>query len=138
MSRFLDERGSVAVEAVFFVPLLVVILLGIVVGGRIVEAKADVQAATREGARAASLRSSPAGATTAAQNAVREALARQRRSCESWNAAVDTARFQPGGVVAVDVSCVVTLSDLGLPGVPAARSVHARVTVPIDPQAARQ
>jgi Flp pilus assembly protein TadG len=138
MRRFEDDRGSVAVEAIFFVPLLVVILLGIVVGGRIVEAKADVQAATREAARAASLSSSPAGATTAAEHAVRDALARRRRSCASWNAAVDTARFQPGGVVAVDVTCVVTLSDLGLPGAPAARSVHARVIVPIDPQAVRQ
>lgn len=138
MRRLEGERGSVAVEAVFFVPVLVVILLGIVVGGRIVEAKSDVQAATREAARAASLRSSPDGATTAAETAVRDTLARRRRSCASWNVAVDIARFQPGGVVAVDVTCVVTLSDLGLPGVPAERSVHAAVTVPIDPQAVRQ
>jgi len=132
------EQGSMAVEAVFYVPVLVVILLGIVFGGRIVEAKADVQSATREAARAASLRTSPSGATTAAEQAARDALARRRRSCASWNVAVDTTRFRPGGVVAVDVTCAVTLSDLGLPGVPAERSIQARVTLPIDPQAVRQ
>jgi Flp pilus assembly protein TadG len=132
------ERGSATVEAAIFVPLLVFILLGIVAGGRLVDAKADVHSAAREAARAASLRGTPAGATAAAQEAAREALARRRRSCTSWNAAIDTSRLRPGGVVTVDVTCVVALSGLGLPGLPTARSIEAGVTVPIDPQAVRQ
>jgi len=135
--RLPDERGSVAVEAVFFVPLVVVVLLAIVAGGRLVEAKADVHAATREAARAASLRGTTAGATAAAEQSVEDALIRRRRPCTSWHTTVDTSRLRPGGVVTVDVTCTVPLADLGLPGVPASRSIQARVTVPIDPQAVR-
>lgn len=137
MSRLCDERGSATVEALFFVPVMVVVLLGVVAGGRLVEAKADVWAATREAARAASLRGTRGGASVAAQDAVGDALARRRRSCASWNATVDTTRLAPGGVVIVDVNCVVALSDLGLPGLPGSRSVHARVIVPVDPLAVR-
>jgi len=138
MNRWCDGRGSVAVEALFFVPIIVFVLLGVVAGGRLVEAKADVWSATRDAARAASLRGTPSGAGAAAQDAVGAALARRRRSCVPWDAAVDTTRFGPGGVVAVEVTCLVALSDLGLPGLPGSRSVHARVTVPIDPQAVRR
>jgi Flp pilus assembly protein TadG len=137
MNRWYAQRGSAVVEAVFFVPIIVVVLLGVVAGGRLVEAKADVWSATREAARVASLRGTPGGASAAAQAAVGDALARRRRPCASWNATIDTTSFGPGGVVAVDVSCVVSLSDLGLAGLPGSRSVHARVTVPVDPLAVR-
>ena len=137
MTRFRDERGSVTVEAAFYVPVVVLILLAIVAGGRLVEADADVHAAARDAARAASRRGTADGATVAAQDAVTDGLARRRRSCAEWTAEVDTRQFGPGGLVTVDVACAVPLSDLGLPGVPATRSVHARATVPIDPLAVR-
>jgi Flp pilus assembly protein TadG len=137
VTNLTDQRGSAAVEAVFLVPLVVVVLLAIVAGGRLVEAKADVHAATREAARAASLRGTPVGATAVAEQAVEDALARRRRSCTAWHATVDTSDLRPGGIVSVDVTCDVPLADLGLPGLPASRSVQARVAVPIDPQAVR-
>jgi Flp pilus assembly protein TadG len=130
-----NERGSVTVEAVWYVPVIVLLLLAIVAGGRLVEAKADVHAAARDGARAASLRQTSGGATAAATDAVEAALARRRRPCGEWTVNVDTARFRPGGVVTVDVACAVPLGDLGLPGVPASRSVHARASAPLDPLA---
>jgi Flp pilus assembly protein TadG len=138
MNRVLDERGSATVEAAVFVPLIILILVAVVAAGRLVDAEADVHAAAREAARAASLRGTATGATTAAEEAVRDALARRRRSCTSWNATVDTTQLRPGGVVTVDVTCGVTFSDLGLPGLPTVRPIKAEVTVPVDPEAVRQ
>ena len=137
MIRFREERGSATVEAAFYVPVVVLIMLAIVAGGRIVEADADVHAAARDAARAASLRGTADGAFAAAHDAVADGLARRRRSCAEWTADVDTRQFGPGGLVTVEVTCAVPLSDLGLPGVPATRSVHAQATVPIDPLAVR-
>ena len=137
MTRFRDKRGSVTVEAAFYLPVVVLILLAIVAGGRLVEADADVHAAARDAARAASLRGTADGAIVAARQAVADGLARRRRSCAEWTADVDTRQLRPGGLVTVDVACAVPLSDLGLPGVPATRSVHGRATVPIDPLAVR-
>ncbi|MGH9024437.1 MAG: TadE/TadG family type IV pilus assembly protein [Acidimicrobiia bacterium] len=137
MTRFRDEQGFATVEAAFYVPVVVLILLAIVAGGRLVEADADVHAAARDAARAASLRGTTGGATVAAHDAVEGALARRRRSCAEWTAQVETGEFRPGGLVTVNVVCAVPLSDLGLPGVPATRSVHATVSVPIDPLAVR-
>jgi Flp pilus assembly protein TadG len=125
------------VEAAFYVPVVVLVLLAIVAGGRLVEADADVHAAARDAARAASLRGSTSGATVAAHDAIEDALSRRRRSCAEWSAEVDASQFGPGGLVTVEVVCAVPLADLGLPGVRAARSVHARVSVPIDPLAVR-
>lgn len=138
MSSRRDERGSMTVEAALYVPVVVLVLLAIVAGGRLVEADADVHAAARDAARAASLRGTTAGATVAAHDAVEAALARRRRSCAEWTAEVDTSQFGPGGLVTVDVACAVALDDLGLPGVRATRSVHARVSVPVDPLAVRR
>lgn len=63
------ERGAVAVEFALIFPVLIVILLGIVEFGSVLNAQLLVTAAAREGARTMSLSGSPAQAQAAALDA---------------------------------------------------------------------
>ena len=127
------DRGSVSVEmTVLVTPVFVVLALFVVLCARSASARIDVDAAAAVAARAASLARSPATAGAAASDAAAQALAGRSVTCAALNVAVDTTDFRRGGSVTVRVECVVTLSDLGLLGVPATRTVTASATVPID------
>ncbi|HSH58127.1 MAG TPA: TadE family protein, partial [Acidimicrobiales bacterium] len=66
MRRVADERGSLAVELSVLAPILIAFMLLVVFAGRVAQVEADVRSAAQEGARAASLRASPASAEAAA------------------------------------------------------------------------
>lgn len=69
-----DEGGSATVELVIWVPVLVSLLLFVVALGRLANARAKVDAAARDGARAASLVRSPSEAASAAEAAARASM----------------------------------------------------------------
>jgi Flp pilus assembly protein TadG len=125
-------RGSATVEVVIVTPLLLVFALLMVAGGRLALAHGQADSAARDAARAASIARSPGTAASQARQAATATLADAGISCRSFTVDTDTAAFRPGGTVRVQIACTVGLGDLGLLGVPGARTLHGAYTAPID------
>ncbi len=126
-----SERGSLSLELTLLVPVLLVFVAFIAGAAALGRARSDVDDAAWEAARAASLTRSGVDADLAAQQAVERRLAGEWWSCTNRSVAVDLSRFQPGGTVAVVVSCGVRLADTGL-FLPGAAQVRARAVEPLD------
>lgn len=100
---------------------LIVMLIGLgLFAGRSATTRQDVISASRDAARAASVRQFPGPAQSDGAAAAQTTLTGRNVSCQTLNVDVDTSGLQPGGVVSATVSCEVSLSDvtglLGLPG----------------------
>ena len=119
-----SERGTMSIEVVVLVPVLLLITMVAVAGGRIVSAQGMVEAASRDAARAASMERS-VGAASAAAN---RSLAQADTARANCSAGVDVGGFRRGGAV----SCRVKLSDLGLVFLPGATVVRAESSAPVD------
>ncbi|WP_243118324.1 TadE/TadG family type IV pilus assembly protein [Actinomyces wuliandei] len=122
------QRGTLSVEMVVLVPVLLVMVLLAVAGGRMVSAEGMVQAASRDAARAASMERSTGQARAAAARSL-AAADTARAQC---SARVVDADFGRGGTVTVGVGCRVRLSDLGLVFLPGTTTVTAESTAPVD------
>lgn len=122
------ERGSMSVEMIVLVPVLLLIVMIAVAGGRLVSAEGMVQAAARDAARAASIERSAGDADAAA----RRSLAAADTANAQCSGGVDLGGFGRGGTVTATVSCRVELSDLGLVFLPGATTVTASSTAPVD------
>lgn len=106
------DDGTAVVETVLLVPVLMLVFLVAVFVGRLEGARLNVESAASSAARSASLARSPSAARAAASAEVTRALASARVSCPHSQVAVDTARFRPGGVVSVSLTCRADLGDL--------------------------
>ena len=122
------ERGTMSIEMVVLVPVLLLITMVAVAGGRIVSAQGMVEAASRDAARAASMERSVGAASTAANRSLSQA----DTANASCSAGVDVGGFRRGGAVTVSVSCRVKLSDLGLVFLPGTTVVKAESSAPVD------
>ena len=127
-----SERGSISVEVAVIAPAFVFLMLLVVYAGKVSEADGNVERAAAEGARAASLRQSPAAAIDDAEAAVEANLAAAGVPCSQLDTSVDTSTFEPGGTVTVTVRCVASMADVTLLGVPGTRSFTAASTEVID------
>ena len=127
-----DEAGSTTLEMVLLFPIVIVLLLFVVAGGRITSARNEMWVATRDAARAASLARSPAEAQITADAVARSTLAERQVSCRSAEVKTDTGGFRPGGVVSVGLRCTVGLRDLSLLEVPGGKTLTARAVAPVD------
>jgi Flp pilus assembly protein TadG len=135
------DRGSSTVELVLLAPGFLLLFGLAVLGGRVALAGGSVEQAAAAAARQASLARAGGQAQQLAAAAARRGLAEQRLQCAAVGVRVDTAGFgvplgQPASVV-VDVTCSVRLSDVGIPGLPGTRTLHARAVSPLDPWRAR-
>jgi len=119
------------VELVLLTPLLVMLMMFVVALGRLAMARAEVDGAARDGARAASLVRDPAAAAGAADGAARASLAERSLTCAELSVSTDTGAFAPGGAVAVTVRCRVRLSDLS-PLAVGDKTIERRFEAPID------
>lgn len=126
------DRGSASLELVLLTPLLLVLLLLIVLGGRYGQARADVDSAARDAARAGSLARSPVSAANAAEEAAERRLDERDIVCTDLVVDLRTTDFRPGGAVEVTVSCAVDLSDLTGLGVPSSVTFASTFSEPID------
>jgi Flp pilus assembly protein TadG len=126
------ERGGATIEMTLIAPLLILMLLLVVGFGRVAYSRGQVDGAARDGARAASIARSESAATEAARKAVSAHLQASSATCRTYDVGVDTSQFEPGGWVAVDVTCNVSLGDLSLLRIPGTKSVHERFVSPID------
>lgn len=127
-----DEAGSVATELVLLTPLLILMLLFVVALGRTVSARLEVDGAAAQAARAASIARDPSTATAMAQETATAALGSDGVTCGHLTVTTDTAQFEPGGQVAVTVTCNVGLSDLTGLRLPASEAVSSTATSVID------
>ena len=127
-----DERGAVATELVLLTPLLIVLLLFVVALGRLAGARINVDGAAAQAARAASIATTPAEASAAAQQTATAALGSDHVTCATLQVTTNTARFAPGGSVSVTVSCSVALSDLTGLRLPASEDVTSSAISVID------
>lgn len=136
--RFADapgvsERGSAAAQATVAVPLVLVMLLLIIAGGRLTSTAMDLSYAAHVGARAASLARTPAEATRDARNAVASTLDTRAVVCQNQSTTVDTTRFTPGGIVTVTLSCTVNLADVAALALPGTTTITRSASSPLDP-----
>lgn len=126
------EHGGATVELTLLTPLLLVFLLLIVALGRFANTRADVDAAARDAARAASFARNTGSAQADAQTAAAATLREGGVDCRSMTVSVDYTNFRPGGTVAVDVSCSVDLADVSLLRLPGTKTMAARFVSVID------
>lgn len=128
-----DQGGMAAAELVLLTPVALAVLGFLVLAGRLSTVRADVAAASRDAARAASLQRNYPDAATAAQDTATASLAGRQVTCAQLAVTVsDAAGFVPGGEVAVTVSCEVSLADVALPGIPGTRRVQANAAEVLD------
>ncbi|MEV0604630.1 TadE/TadG family type IV pilus assembly protein [Streptomyces sp. NPDC050315] len=135
------ERGSFAVETAVLAPALIAVLLLMVAFGRVVDAEGAVDIAARAAARAASLERDAGTAQEQAQSAATGSLQGEGVTCQTSGVTVDTAGFTTevgtDATVTATVNCVANLSDIGLPGLPGAKTLTSTWTSPIDTYRAR-
>jgi Flp pilus assembly protein TadG len=112
--------------------MLLALLLLAVLAGRVTQARAEVDGAARDAARAASIARDPVAASVAARQAATATLGQHHLTCRTLNVAIQTSGFRAGGTVGVTISCTVDLADLSLLRVPGTRTVTARFVEPLD------
>lgn len=132
MSRRTAERGSASVELVLMAPVLILLMVFVVLVGRLGQARADVDRAARDAARAASLARTSEAAHERAAAAARATLADGGVSCRTMTIDLDADVFAPDGSVHATVGCSVDLADLSLLAVPGSRTITATFTQPVD------
>lgn len=130
--RFDGDRGSLTVELVIITPVAIALLCLVALVGRTASAREQVDEASRDAARAASIERDAATATAAAELAASTSLTTGGFTCDSTRVSVDTSAFAPGGQVSVRVECDVALSDLGLIGVSGVRTVESEAVSVVD------
>jgi Flp pilus assembly protein TadG len=128
------EEGSASLELAILTPVLLLIVLLTVAGGRFASARSQVREAARDAARAASLQRTPAAATTAAHTAAQAAFDRADLTCRHTGAVVDAVFGGAGigGQVHVTVTCQVRLSDLSPLPLPGSTTVTADADSVLD------
>jgi hypothetical protein len=133
-----SDCGSAPIEMAI-TGLLAIGLIGvIVVGGRVAIASASMSDVAGSAARDGSIARTAPQAIQIAQASALASLTSQNLHCEGGpHVAVDTSGFSaaPGSPasIRVDVTCVVSLSDVGIPGLPGSRTLHDHATSPLDP-----
>ena len=122
------DDGSMAVEVVLMAPVLVIFMLFVVALGRMVWVKGELESATRDAVRSASLERDFATAQLAGQET---ASRRGDDSVECDDGAL-TGNFAPGATVTFTMTCHIDYEDLGLVGLPGGTDVTFSSDAPLD------
>ena len=130
------DRGSATIEAVILAPAFL-LFVGLIIGaGRVATTHQSVESAAAEAARTASVARTAGQARADATSSAEHTLANQGVQCATLTVAVDTSGFStPVGTparVTVTVTCVISLADLSVPGMPGTIRVAASVGSPLD------
>ena len=136
------DRGAAPVEMAIIGMVAIGMIGLLVVGGRVAIASSSIADVAGAAAREASIARSASQADQLARTSALAALRSQNLHCQHGpDVVVDVSGFAaPLGSPAsirVDVTCVVSLSDVALPGLPGARTVHDHAVSPLDPFRAR-
>jgi Flp pilus assembly protein TadG len=124
------EQGGVAAEVAVLTPVLMLLLLLVVFGGRLGQAEQDVTHATAEAARVASQGRGSVAAP--ARLTVLTNLAAAGVECRSLRVTVDGDPPRAGASVRVTTHCEVDLTDVAGLGLPRQRTVQASAVEVVD------
>jgi Flp pilus assembly protein TadG len=131
------ESGQALVEAALVLPVLLVLVFGIVMTGRVVHAKIAVQAAAREASRTLATAPSEEQGLTDADDAARSAADGYGLSVDGLSVDLESNGFERGGTVSASVSY-----DVGLGGLPLLDAVDIAVSSShseqVDPYRSRE
>ena len=137
------DRGSASLELSILAPVMLLLIGFVVVAGRVAVAGAAVTSIAGNAARDASLARDARGAAAAASSSARSSLTAQDLHCVGGgDVSLDPSGFPAaargggGQSVVVTVTCIVSFSDLGLPGLPGSRTLTDQAVSPIDPNRA--
>lgn len=125
------DQGSAAVEAAVAVTSLMMVGFFIIGALRVTNTGGDVDAAARSATRAAAAEYDDASAHQAAQFVAASELADRGVACEQLDVQLG-GTLAAGGVVTVDVTCIVSLADVVLAGFPGSRTVSGRGVEQVD------
>lgn len=130
-----DERGSASVEVVLGLPVFLLLVGLVILGGRTAIATQAVQAAASDAARAASISRTAGEAQAAAAAAGNAGVDQRNLTCLTLSVSADTSGFAvPVGTpatVSATVTCRVNLTGVDLPGL-GEREVTATMVSPLD------
>lgn len=127
------ERGSSVVGLVILTPIMAMLLFFVVAAGRLGVIESKLTSAARNAARAASQTQSVSTAQAVATTTAEATLDRLRTGCHDGpRVRVLELDLGPGGQVHIQVSCVVKLTDLTVPGMPGSRTVSADSVSVVD------
>lgn len=134
-TRLRDDDGFSALETALLAPVVLLMIVALIYVSRTASVAASIEGAAYAGARAASLERTAGPASAAASKAAQASLDSAGISCTPTVQA-DTAGFSAAvGVqsqVRVHIACQISYTDLGVPGVPGARTMTAQALSPID------
>jgi Flp pilus assembly protein TadG len=115
------------------VPSILLIFGLIFVYGMAASVNGNLESATRDAARSATLARSYDEARDRARTVVREGIRGLPRTCRD-SVDVEVSRtFEPGEPVTVTVTCTYSISEVGLPGAPGSLSPESSFTSMLDP-----
>jgi Flp pilus assembly protein TadG len=124
------QHGGVTAELAVLTPVLVLLMLFVVFGGRLGQVEQDVTHATAESARSASLAHGDVAAL--ARETVVNNLAAAGVACRSLRVTVDGNPPRAGGTVTVTTRCDVDMTDVAGLGLPRRRTVSASAVEVVD------
>lgn len=131
--RLRDDRGFAAAELVILTPVLALALMFVVAAGRLGSVQAEISAATRDAARAASQQANDVNALAAAIDTASASLVDRHVICGNLDVTLGPETdFVSGGRVSVYLTCDVQLADLAVPGLPGVRTVGANSVEVVD------
>ena len=130
--RSRGEAGQAIAELVIVAPVLLLVVVLMVALGRIDSAQGDVESAARAGVQAAVVQADGTDAQNQAASAVTSTLAGAGLTCPAPQVTTNTSDFVAGGTVSVSVTCVTSLADVSVPGVPGAKTLSATAVAHID------
>lgn len=130
--RIRGDEGQAIAELVIVAPVLLLVIVLMVALGRIDSAQGDVDSAARAGVQAAVVQANGADAQTQATSAVTSTLAGAGLTCPAPQITTDTSNFVAGGTVSVSVTCVTSMADVSVPGVPGSKTLTATAVAHID------
>ena len=132
MSRRTErDQGSAGVEAAIAVTSLMMVGFFIIGALRVTNTGGDVDAAARSATRAAAGEYDDASAYQAAQAVASSELADRGVACEQLDVQLG-GTLAAGGVITVNVTCVVSLADVVLAGFPGSKTVTGRGVEQVD------
>ncbi len=125
-----DDAGSMSIEMLFLVPILLAFTMLVVAAGRYADLHGRVDAVSRDAARAASMaRSYPDAVAAAQQTADQSVQSLKGAKCSPVDLKGD---FVAGGTITVTVSCTISLQSLALRGLPGSVTIRGESSAPLD------
>jgi Flp pilus assembly protein TadG len=136
LQRLAEDDGVVTAEVAFYVPLAALVVCLLWAFGATAMADSAVLHAALNAARAASHAPTATQAHADASRVAQEILHEHNLRCRTITVTVDTSGFgvpvgQPAQVSA-DVTCLITLSDLYVPGVAGEKALHEHQVSALD------